>query len=62
MIQKLPENYSLVITMFYMNEMSCEEISEMLGTSVPNVKVMLHRSRNALKDLMLSNNYVMEVL
>jgi RNA polymerase sigma-70 factor, ECF subfamily len=62
MIEKLPENYSLIITMFYMNEMSCEEISEMLGTSVSNVKVMLHRSRNALKDLMIKNNYVMEVL
>jgi RNA polymerase sigma factor (sigma-70 family) len=62
MIDKLPENYSLVISMFYMNDMSCEEIGETLGTSVSNVKVILHRSRNALRDLMLKNNYEMEIL
>lgn len=62
MVEKLPLNYSSVITMFYINEMSCEEISETLNTSVANVKVLLHRSRNALRDIMLKNNYAEELL
>ena len=60
-VEKLPANYSTIITMFYLNEMSCEEISETMGTSLSNVKVMLHRSRNALRDLMLKNKYFEEV-
>ena len=62
MIEKLPENYSLVLTLHYFNDLSCEEISETLNTSVSNVKVMLHRSRNALRDLLLKNNYAEELL
>ena len=62
MIEKLPQNYSLVLTLHYFNDMSCEEISETINTSVSNVKVMLHRSRNALRDLMLKNNYAEELL
>ena len=62
MIERLPENYSLVLTMHYFNDLNCEEISETLNTSVSNVKVILHRSRNALRDLMLKNNYAKELL
>lgn len=62
MVEKLPLNYATVITMFYINDMSCEEISQALDTSVANVKVLLHRSRNALKDLLLKNNYAEELL
>lgn len=62
MIEKLPANYSSVISMFYLEELSCEEISEVTGTTVNNVKVMLHRSRNALKDIMIKNNYSKELL
>jgi RNA polymerase sigma-70 factor (ECF subfamily) len=53
MINKLPANYASVISMFYLESLSCEEISEVMGTSVNNVKVMLHRSRSALKDILI---------
>ncbi|QQS35059.1 MAG: sigma-70 family RNA polymerase sigma factor [Ignavibacteriales bacterium] len=53
LIEKLPEKYASLITMFYLEEMSCEEIGEVMNLSVPNVKVILHRSRNALKDAVL---------
>lgn len=53
LIEKLPAKYSSVITMFYLEEMNCEEISEVMNLSVPNVKVILYRSRNALKDVIL---------
>ena len=62
LIEKLPANYASVITMFYLEELSCEEISEVTNRSVSNVKVLLHRSRNALKDIVLKNNYTMELL
>ncbi len=62
LIDRLPENYSAVISMFYLNEMNCEEISEVMKTSVSNVKVMLYRSRNSLKELILKNNLLEELI
>jgi RNA polymerase sigma factor (sigma-70 family) len=62
LIDQLPPNYSSVLTMFYLEEMSCEEISEVTNQTVSNVKVLLHRSRNALRDIVLKNNYTMELL
>ena len=62
MIEKLPANYSAVINLFYLENMSCEEISEIMESSVTNVKVMLHRSRNMLRTILEKNNYVEEIL
>lgn len=61
MVNKLPPNYASVITMFYLESMSCEEISKVMGTSENNVKVMLHRSRTALKEIMIKNDYTREI-
>lgn len=61
MIGKLPPRFAAVISMFYLEEMSCEEIGKILGITVQNVKVILHRSRGALKDIMLSGNYIKEL-
>jgi len=61
-ITKLPERYSAVITMFYLNEMTIDEISGVMGLTVSNVKVMLHRSRNSLRDLILKTNLAEELL
>ena len=60
-LEKLPSNYSSVLNLFYLNEMSCEEISEVMNISVSNVKVMLHRSRNALRDLIIKKNLMREL-
>ncbi len=62
LIGKLPERYSAIITMFYLNEMSVDEISEVMGITVSNVKVMLHRSRNALRDLILNSRLAEELI
>lgn len=62
LISKLPERYSAVITMFYLNEMTIDEISEVMGITVSNVKVMLHRSRNALRDLILNSRLTEELI
>jgi len=61
-ISKLPERYSAVITMFYLNEMTIDEISEVMEISVSNVKVILHRSRNALRDLILNSRLAEELI
>ena len=61
-ITKLPERYSAIITMFYLNEMTIEEISEVTQLSVSNVKVMLYRSRNALRDLILKSKLSEELI
>jgi RNA polymerase sigma-70 factor (ECF subfamily) len=61
-INKLPERYSVIITLFYLNQLSIEEISEVMHISVSNVKVMLHRSRNALRDLILNSKLAEEII
>ena len=60
-ISKLPERYTAIITMFYLNEMTIDEISDVTGMSISNVKVMLYRSRNALRDLILKNKLAEEL-
>ncbi|PJA97829.1 MAG: RNA polymerase subunit sigma-24 [Ignavibacteriales bacterium CG_4_9_14_3_um_filter_30_11] len=61
-IEELPEKNAAVVTMFYLEEMKCEEISEVLKISLSNVKVMLHRSRNLLKEIIGKRNLFEEVL
>ncbi len=47
-INELKEEESLIITLFYLNENSIEEISEITNFSVSNVKVKLFRARKKL--------------
>ena len=61
-VNKLPERYSAIIAMFYLNEMSIDEISEVMQISASNVKVLLHRSRNALRDLILNSKMAQELI
>ncbi len=44
-LNKLPSEDALLITMFYLNNSSISQISEITGNSVANVKVKLHRIR-----------------
>jgi RNA polymerase sigma-70 factor (ECF subfamily) len=62
LIEKLPEKFSGIINMFYIDEMTLDEISKVTGLSIVNVKVILHRSRNALRELILKHNYQEELL
>jgi RNA polymerase sigma-70 factor (ECF subfamily) len=61
-INKLPERYSAIITLFYLNQLSIEEISEVMHISVSNVKVMMYRARNALRDLILNSRLAEEII
>ncbi len=59
-LAKLSEEDSAIVTLFYLNESSIEEVSEITGLSESNVKVKLHRSRKKLYDELkqLLNNEV----
>lgn len=62
LVNQLPEKHATVINLYYLNEMSCEEISNVLNISVSNVKVMLHRSRNALKNHIIKNDLIEDLI
>ncbi len=62
MINLLPEKYSTIITLFYLNELTCEEISETMNITLSNVKVLLYRSRNAMRDMIEKHNLTEELL
>ena len=49
LLQKLPESERTVVTLHYIGERSCEEISEFLGVSPNTVKSRLHRARKRLE-------------
>ncbi|HRP92642.1 MAG: RNA polymerase sigma factor [Ignavibacteriaceae bacterium] len=61
-VSELPPKNAAVITMFYLEEMTTEEISEVLEISVANVKVILHRSRNLLREIIERRNLLQDVL
>lgn len=48
-IDKLPEMESLIITLFYLNENTIDEIESITGLSKSNIKVKLFRARKKLK-------------
>ena len=62
LIRKLPNNYSVVINLYYLEQMSCNEIGTIIDESVNNVKVLLYRARNALRNIVFENNYTQELL
>ncbi len=47
-IEALPETDGVVITLFYYDELSLEEISEITGLTSSNIRIKLHRSRKKL--------------
>lgn len=57
LVEKLPVRNSLVVILFYVDNLTINEISSILGLSVENTKVILYRSRNILRELLLKYNY-----
>lgn len=62
LVEQLPAKNAAIVNMFYLDEMTIDEISKVTGQSLVNVKVILHRSRGALKQLVLKYNYQEELL
>ena len=51
-VRLLPESYQTVLVLFDLMEFSHQEIAEITGISVENVKVRLHRARKKLKTIL----------
>jgi RNA polymerase sigma factor (sigma-70 family) len=49
LLQKLPEGERTVVTLHYLDSMTCEDVSKFLGVSPNTVKSRLHRARKRLK-------------
>lgn len=62
MVDELPIKNALVVILFYIDNLSLAEISKIMDISIINVKVILYRSRNMLRELLLKHNYQEELL
>ena len=61
-VDQLPVRNALVIILFYIDSLSLNEISKILNISLVNTKVLLHRSRNELRELIIRHSYQEELL
>lgn len=50
----LPEQYSVILTMFYLNQLKIEEISGILKLPAGTVKNRIHRAKEKLKTILLN--------
>jgi RNA polymerase sigma-70 factor, ECF subfamily len=48
-LTRLPDSYRAVILLHDMHGLTCPEIAQLLGESIPNVKIRLHRARVKLR-------------
>ena len=60
-MKQLAPKDNVVLTLYYFDELSIEEIAKVIGETTNNVKVKLHRSRKRLATL-LSNQVAPEIL
>jgi RNA polymerase sigma-70 factor (ECF subfamily) len=51
-IERLPVDYRAALLLKDIEERSCAEVAELLGISVPNAKIRIHRARQALRALL----------
>lgn len=54
-IGKLNENYREILIMQYFSNMQLKEVAEVLGISHGNARILAHRARNKLKEIMEGN-------
>lgn len=52
-IMQLKEDYRMPLVLFYFHQLQYEEIAEVLGITLANVKVRLHRAKDQLKTILM---------
>ena len=61
-IKNIPEHYSVILNMFYINELSHEEISEILKIPIGTIKNRIFRAKEKLRELLLKKLSLEELL
>jgi RNA polymerase sigma factor (sigma-70 family) len=61
-LDEIPEKYSVILTLFFINDLSHEEISQTLKLPLGTVKNRIFRAKDKLKEIMLSKYPVEEIL
>ena len=56
LINRLPEQYRTVLTLYHVNQVSYEEIAAIMEIPLGTVKSYLHRARMRLRDLVLAES------
>jgi RNA polymerase sigma-70 factor, ECF subfamily len=56
LLESLPQRYREVVTLFYMEDRSCEQTAAALGLPIGTVKALLHRARRRMIDLVGPQN------
>ena len=51
-VSKLPDQHRIVLILKYYEQLSMEEIAQVLGCSADRIKMRLHRARNALRGVL----------
>lgn len=62
LMDRLPLNYRTALTLFYTNEARYEEIAEIMDIPVGTVKTYIHRARLRLRDLLLEDPDLSELV
>lgn len=60
-LEQIPEIYSVILTMFYINDLSHEDISGLLKLPIGTVKNRIFRAKEKLKEVILSK-YSLETI
>lgn len=50
-VNQLPDNYAKIITLFYLKEISYEEIAEIMEIPMGTLKTWMHRARHQLRKI-----------
>jgi RNA polymerase sigma-70 factor (ECF subfamily) len=50
-VTKLPERYATIVTMYYLDEITYEEIAETLNIPMGTLKTWMHRARHQLRKI-----------
>lgn len=56
-INMLEDKYKNVIYLVKIEELSCKEVAEILGESVSNIKILVHRGKKELRKILLKKGY-----
>jgi RNA polymerase sigma factor (sigma-70 family) len=56
-LSKLPDKYRISIELFYYQEKSYQEISEIMEESLSNIKILLFRAKKIFKELLIKERF-----